>query len=58
MKPIVLKHLAQEFQATPRRLRMILRKHKLEPTNSRWQWDSADPALHTIRAIIKKELKK
>ena len=50
---IVLKHLAKEFSANPRRIRMILRQNNLKPTNGRWTWpDDDDPQLTVIRTLL------
>ena len=55
---IVLKHLAREFQAQPRRVRMILRQNDLKPTNGRWTWEDGDPQLDQIRELLRSTLNK
>ena len=50
---IVLKHLAKEFSANPRRIRMILRQNDFKPANGRWTWpDDDDPQLTVIRTLL------
>lgn len=50
--PVVLKNLAQEFKANPRRIRMILRASPFNPTNGRWSWQPDDPQLSQIRTLL------
>ncbi len=56
MAQIVLKHLAQEFKADPRKIRMILRKH-FTNDDGRWRWSEDDPTLTEVRSTLEKELK-
>lgn len=55
---IVLKHLAREFQAQPRRIRMILRQNDFTPHNGRWSWKDDDPQLDQVRELLRSTLNK
>lgn len=46
---IVLKHLAQEFETDPYKIRQILRAHFGHATNMRWKWEENDPNLALAR---------
>lgn len=51
---IVLKHLAKEFKADPRKIRIILRKHF--SNDGRWRWNEDDPQLIEVRKVLAEEL--
>lgn len=53
MTMITLKHLAQEFQLDPYKLRQVLRQHLPHKPNQRWQWKPTDPQLQKAKDIAK-----
>lgn len=51
---ITLKHLAQEFELDPYKLRQELRKNLKHKHNQRWQWEPKNPQLAQARKIAER----
>lgn len=50
---ITLKHIAQEFELDPYKLRKKLRLNLKHSSNQRWKWDPKDPELAEAKKIAK-----